>query len=96
LTAPRKDGYTRPALGAEPGRPGPYSQMWGGWSTGFAISATLLAGVGIYGILGYLLDRWLGTPKVFAAVGMVLGAGLSTYIIYLRYGKQQPDKRAHP
>jgi ATP synthase protein I len=67
--------------------------MWGGWSTGFAISATLLAGVAVYGLVGYLIDRLAGTPKVFTAIGMVVGAALSIYLVYLRYGKERDDER---
>jgi ATP synthase protein I len=67
--------------------------MWGGWSTGFAISATLLAGVAVYGLVGYLIDRLVGTPKVFTAIGMVVGAALSIYLVYLRYGKERDDER---
>jgi ATP synthase protein I len=62
--------------------------MWGGWSAGFAISATLLSGVAVYGVIGYLIDRWLGTPKVFTAIGMIAGAVLGIYLVYLRYGKE--------
>jgi F0F1-type ATP synthase assembly protein I len=67
--------------------------MWGGWSTGFAISSTLLAAVAAYGLIGYLIDRLVGTPKVFMAVGMVVGAALGIYLIYLRYGKERDEKR---
>jgi ATP synthase protein I len=93
LTAEVSHGYTRPALGGGPGRRDPYGDMWGGWSTGFAISATLLAGVVIYGFAGYWIDRLVGTPKVFTAVGMLLGAALGTYIVYLRYGRDRENKR---
>jgi ATP synthase protein I len=81
-------GYTRPALG-EPDRRSPYGEMWGGWSAGFAISATLLSGVAVYGVIGYFIDRWLGTAKVFTAIGMIAGAALGIYVVYLRYGKER-------
>jgi ATP synthase protein I len=91
LTGPAAPDYTRPALG-EPGRSDPYGDMWGGWSAGFAISATLLAGVAVYGLIGYLVDRLVGTPKVFTAIGMIVGAALSIYLVYLRYGKEPEQK----
>jgi len=73
------------------GRPDP-SQMWSGMSTGIVISATLLSGVGVWGAIGYLLDRLLGTPKVFTAVGMVVGAAAAIYLVYLRYGRTDDTK----
>lgn len=91
MTAPAADGYTRPALG-EPVRRDPYQDMWGGWSAGFSISATLLAAVAVYGLIGYLIDRLVGTPKVFTAAGMIVGAALGIYLIYLRYGKERDEK----
>lgn len=65
----------------------PPNASWNGIGTGWAISGTLLAGVLVYGGIGMLLDWWLGTPKVFLAVGMVLGAGLGTYLVYIKHGK---------
>ena len=55
--------------------------------TGWAVTSTMLAGVLAFGGIGYLLDWWLGTPKVFLAIGMVAGAALSTYLIYIKHGK---------
>ncbi len=65
---------------------------WNGIGTGYAVAGTLLAGVLVYSGIGYLLDRWLGTQKVFLAVGMIGGAVLGTYLVYLKYGK---GKSAH-
>ena len=66
---------------------------WVGVSAGWAVSSYLLSAVVVWGGIGYLLDRLLGTPKVFTAIGMVLGAGLGTYLIYLRYGKEDDTKK---
>jgi ATP synthase protein I len=86
-------GYTRPALSGESGRRDPRQDMWQGASAGLAISATLLSGVAIYGLIGYLIDRVAGTPKVFTAIGMVVGAGLGIYLVYLRYGREHDQER---
>jgi F0F1-type ATP synthase assembly protein I len=72
-------------------RPNP-GDLWGGMSTGVAISSTLLAGVLVYAGLGMLIDRLAGTEKVFTAIGMILGAVLGIYIIYVRYGKVDGTK----
>jgi ATP synthase protein I len=48
----------------------------------------MVAGVAVWGGIGYLIDLLAGTPHVFAAVGGILGAAGSTYIVYLRYGRE--------
>lgn len=60
---------------------------WAGMSTGLAISAYMLSGVLIWSGVGYVIDRFAGTGKVFTAIGMIVGAAASTYLIYLRYGR---------
>ena len=47
--------------------------------------AYLLTGPLIYGGIGYLLDRWLGTNWI-VGVGIVGGMALSLYLIWFRYG----------
>jgi hypothetical protein len=54
---------------------------------GFSIATTILAGMLLWGGLGYLLDRLVWDLKVFTALGFVLGAAGGGYIVYLRYGK---------
>jgi F0F1-type ATP synthase assembly protein I len=54
---------------------------------GWAIISTLIAGMLVLGGLGYLLDRVLGTGAVLTGVGIVTGAGLGIYIVYLRFGR---------
>ena len=53
---------------------------------GSTIIAYLLTGPALFGGLGWLLDRWLGTG-FFTPVGMVAGMALSLYTIWLRYGR---------
>ncbi|MCI0632706.1 MAG: AtpZ/AtpI family protein [Actinobacteria bacterium] len=63
---------------------------WAGFGTGWTITSTLLAGIAVWGGIGYLVDRLAGT-SVFVAVGIVLGAAAGIYIVYLRYGKRGRD-----
>jgi hypothetical protein len=44
----------------------------------------LVSGVAIYGGLGYLLDRWLGT-SFLVAFGILLGIGLALYVVFKQY-----------
>lgn len=61
---------------------------WDGMGVGWVITSTMLAGVLVWGGAGLLLDRLVGTTHVFLAIGMVVGAVASTYIVYLRHGKE--------
>jgi ATP synthase protein I len=63
------------------------SEAWSGMGIGWAITSTLIAGIALVGGLGYLLDRVLDTEYVITAIGIVLGSGAGTYIVYLRYGR---------
>ena len=52
----------------------------------WAVVSHLLAGVILYGGIGWLLDEWLGT-RGFVGVGIVLGAGAGVWLVWLRYGR---------
>ena len=65
---------------------------WSGMGVGWAITSTLIAGMVVMGGLGYLGDRLAGTDDVFLSIGMVIGAGLGIYLVYLRYGKGDRDE----
>jgi len=57
----------------------------------------LVSGVGFYGLLGWLADRWLGT-SFLVALGIVLGAGFGLYLTFARFtrppgkGSEQQEK----
>ena len=63
------------------------SEAWTGVGIGWAITSTLIGGIATVGGLGYLFDRILDTEFVITAIGIVLGAVVGTYIVYLRYGR---------
>lgn len=56
-----------------------------GADVGWGITGTLLSGLVVYGAAGWWVDRWLDT-RVFALVGVVLGLGLSVYLVVKKYG----------
>jgi F0F1-type ATP synthase assembly protein I len=64
------------------------NDAWSGMGTGWAISSTLLGGILVWGGIGYLVDRLIGTDRVFTAVGFLLGAVGGIYLVYLRYGRE--------
>jgi F0F1-type ATP synthase assembly protein I len=53
---------------------------------GITVLSILLAGLGLYGGLGWLLDSWLAT-KFLLPVGLVLGLVLSVYLIAKKFGQ---------
>jgi F0F1-type ATP synthase assembly protein I len=55
--------------------------------TGWAITSTMVAGILVWGGVGYLLDRLLWSSRALTAIGIVVGAGAGTYLVYLRYGR---------
>lgn len=46
----------------------------------------LVSGVAIYGFLGWLADRWLGT-SFLVALGILLGTGFGLYMTYVRFNR---------
>lgn len=66
---------------------------WAGMGIGWAVTATMVGGIAVWGSLGYVADRLLGiTPRILTAVGVVLGAGGAIYLVYLRFGKGSGDR----
>ncbi len=45
----------------------------------------LVAGVLLYGLIGWALDRWLNT-SFLVVVGILLGAGLGLFMTWRRFG----------
>jgi len=50
---------------------------------------SLLAGPLVWGGVGMLVDRWLGTQRTFAAIGIVVGSLTAFYIVYVRFGRDE-------
>jgi ATP synthase protein I len=46
----------------------------------------LVSGVLMYGLLGWLLDRWWGT-SFMVVVGILAGAGLGIYMTFARFNR---------
>ena len=62
-----------------------------GEQAAWTVLAYLISGPLLYGGLGWLVDRWLGTDPVFVAVGICGGMLLALYLVWFRYGA--PDSR---
>ena len=50
----------------------------------------IVSGVGVYGVLGWLADQWLGTTFL-VAIGILVGAALGLFMTFARFNKVVPD-----
>lgn len=76
-----------PAMTERPGpqaTPSGESEVWG-------MISTLLAGPVMWGLVGFLADRLVDPSRsVFTAIGVVVGFVTSFYIVYVKFGREQP------
>ena len=61
------------------------SEKSAGMDVGMRVLSYLIAGVALYGFLGWLGDRFLGTGFLLP-IGIVVGAALGCYVIIRRFG----------
>ena len=66
-----------------------------GVNQGLTVLSYLIGGVLVYGLLGWLGDRLLGTHFLLP-VGIVLGAAGGIYLIIRRFGQLPASKSAKP
>lgn len=66
----------------------PFADPWRSFSY-------IVSGVLLYGLLGWLADRWLGTTFL-VAIGILVGAGLGIYMTFARYNKTPASPRKPP
>ena len=59
----------------------------GGMNQGMQVLSYLIAGVLLYGGLGWVGDHYLGT-RFLLPVGIVLGAGFGIYLVVKRFGAE--------
>lgn len=57
-----------------------------GSNAGWAVVAYILAGIGVWGFVGWLVDRWLNSDGIATAIGCVLGAAGGIYLIVKKLG----------
>lgn len=57
-----------------------------GSNTGWLAVSYLIAGMAVWGFVGWLIDRWLHTGGAATAVGIVIGAAGGVYLVVRRMG----------
>jgi ATP synthase protein I len=66
--------------GSEPGSAGT------GAGQGWTAIAYLIGGMAVWGVIGWLVDRWLDTGGIATAVGVVVGMAGGVYLVARRLG----------
>ncbi len=53
---------------------------------GMTALSYLIAGILVWGLIGWLVDRWLDT-NLFLPIGILVGAAGAFYLVIRRYGQ---------
>ncbi len=69
-----------------PQRPRDDDKTGPGAGQGWAAISYLIGGIVVWGLIGWLVDRWLDTDGIATAVGAVVGAAGGVYLIVRRLG----------
>ena len=69
------------------GPPSAGDQSGGHANPGWSIISYMVAGMAVYGGIGWLIGRWTGYSAVLFPVGLLAGLGLALTLIILRYGR---------
>jgi ATP synthase protein I len=64
---------------------------WDGYGAIWSIIGTLIAGLAVWGGIGFLIDRLAGFHAVFLPIGLVIGAVGGVYLVVVRYGRQTKE-----
>lgn len=67
--------------------------MWSGVGEAWAAMSTLIAGIGVWGGIGFGLDALLGTRPVLFVIGALAGNFGAIYLIYVK-GFREPPRAA--
>ena len=62
---------------------------WEGYGKAWSIIGTLLAGLAVWGGIGFVVDRLTGFHGLFLGIGLVVGAIGGVYLVLVRYGREQ-------
>jgi F0F1-type ATP synthase assembly protein I len=79
---------SRPAgeRGSDARQDGPRGRGSGGENAGWTLFSYLIAGMIVYGGLGWLVAHWTGHPMIFP-IGMLIGLALGVAGVIYRYGR---------
>ena len=58
-----------------------------GAGQGWTALSYLIGGIAVWGLIGWLVDRWLDTGGIAMGVGALVGAAGGIYLVVQRLGK---------
>jgi F0F1-type ATP synthase assembly protein I len=58
--------------------------MWQGMGDAWTALSTMIAGIAVWGAIGFALDRAFGIAPVVMVVGVLVGNFAAVYLIYVR------------
>lgn len=76
---PLPDAAARPTVGRSARR-----ELWTGLDHSFVMGLEMVSAILLYGGIGFLADRWLGTGPWLMAIGALLGNAAGLYLLWLR------------
>ena len=59
----------------------------------WSITGHLLAGMALYGGLGWLIDKWAGTTDVFTPIGVIFGLAAGLYLTFRQVSVLERQER---
>jgi F0F1-type ATP synthase assembly protein I len=75
-------------------RPPGHGSGWAGSNVAWSVLGTLLAGPLVWGGIGYLVDRLIGTEPLLLVIGILVGAAGAFYLVYVKYGRGDGEDHA--
>jgi F0F1-type ATP synthase assembly protein I len=81
-----RSGSRSAAGNGDPGQDGRPGRGSGGENAGWTLFSYLIAGMIVYGALGWLVARWTGHPMIFP-IGLLIGLALGVAGVIYRYGR---------
>ena len=95
-STPLSGGASRPASGDRPSgesppRPGADVPLVRRGDDAWSWLVELVTATLVWGGIGWLADRWLGTAPWLMCAGFVVGNGAGIYLLYLRSQPAPPD-----
>ncbi len=87
LTVREAGYYNGPLVAPQPERRD-HQDAWEGYGTAWSIIGTLIAGLAVWGAIGFGIDRLAGFHALFLPLGLVVGAIGGVWLVVIRYGRQ--------
>ena len=82
----------RSMVGSQPPGGSPPDNPWAGMAEGWKVTSYMVGGLA-WAVIGWAADSLAGTFPILTSIGAVVGEAGAVYLLYLRYGKGNDEKR---